>query len=54
MATASFDRKMFIPKEEMNHFLEIITEAAKSIKTIPDIEKTLRKNERILKNIFYK
>lgn len=54
MTTASFDRKMYISKENVGHFLEIITEASKSIKTIPDIEKTLRNNERILENIFHK
>ena len=37
MATVSFDRKMCISKNEVNHFLKIINEPAKRVKTIPII-----------------
>lgn len=48
MATVSFDRKMFIPKEEMNHFLKIITAPAKPMKTVPNIEYEMKEGRKLL------
>lgn len=49
MATISFDRKMYIPKSEMEHFLKIIQTPAKPIKTIPNIEENMKEGERLLR-----
>ncbi|MGP1575231.1 hypothetical protein [Selenomonas sp.] len=52
MATVSFDRKMCISKNEVNHFLKIINEPAKRVKTIPNIEEKMKESEKLLEKCF--
>ena len=54
MSTESFIRRMFIPKEEMNHFLKIITTPAKSIKIIPNIEYETKEGRKLLEKYILK
>ena len=52
MATVSFDRTLCISKNEVNHFLEIINEPAKRVKTIPNIEEKMKESEKLLEKCF--
>lgn len=49
MATISFDRKMCVPEDKVDRFIEILEKPAKPMDVIPNIEDQMKEGQRLLK-----